>query len=130
MAEPLSILIGVAQITIAAIFIQTLYSKFTGSVEFVEIFSEIGLEPWGRYVVGGLELVASILLLIPFTSWYGALLSLFIIVPALIVHIFKIGLVVHNDRGLLFGLALAVLVLSGAVLLLRWDLGPFALIAT
>ena len=130
MAEPLSILIWIAQITIAAIFIQTVYSKFASSVEFVEIFSEIGLEPWGRYIVGGLELVASILLLIPFTSWYGALLSLFIIVPALIVHIFKIGLVVHNDRGLLFGLALAVFVLSGSVLLLRWDLGPFALVAT
>ena len=126
MVALLPILIGVAQITIVAIFVQTLYSKFTGAAESIEIFSAIGLEPWGRYVVGSLELIASILLLVPYTSWYGALLSLFIIVPALIVHLFKVGLVVHNDRGLLFGLALAIFVLAIAVLLLRWNLGPFA----
>ncbi|MEK6858646.1 MAG: DoxX family membrane protein [Nanoarchaeota archaeon] len=126
MVALLPILIWVAQITIVAIFVQTLYSKFTGAAESIEIFSAIGLEPWGRYVVGSLELIASILLLVPYTSWYGALLSLFIIVPALIVHLFKVGLVVHNDRGLLFGLALAIFVLAIAVLLLRWNLGPFA----
>ncbi len=126
MVALLPILIGVAQITIVAIFVQTLYSKFTGAAESIEIFSAIGLEPWGRYVAGSLELIASILLLVPYTSWYGALLSLFIIVPALIVHLFKVGLVVHNDRGLLFGLALAIFVLAIAVLLLRWNLGPFA----
>ena len=126
MVALLPILIWVAQITIVAIFVQTLYSKFTGAAESIEIFSAIGLEPWGRYVAGSLELIASILLLVPYTSWYGALLSLFIIVPALIVHLFKVGLVVHNDRGLLFGLALAIFVLAIAVLLLRWNLGPFA----
>lgn len=126
MVEILSLLAWCAQGIVALIFLQTLYFKFTGSAESVEIFSAIGIEPWGRYLVGIAELGAAILLLIPFTSWYGAVLSLFIIIPAIITHLFKIGIVVHDDKGLLFGLALAVLVLSVAVLLIRWHAGPFA----
>lgn len=126
MVAILSLLVWFAQGITAAIFLQTLYFKFTGATESVEIFSAIGLEPWGRYFVGSVELVAAILLVIPMTSWYGALLSLFIIIPAIFVHLFKIGIVVQGDKGLLFGLALAVLVLSIAILLLRWQQGPFA----
>lgn len=126
MVAILPLLSWCAQGLVAAIFLQTLYFKFTGSAESVEIFSAIGIEPWGRYLIGGLELVAAILLLIPVTSWYGAVLSLFIIVPAIIIHLFKIGIVVHDDKGLLFGLALAVLVLSLAILIIRWHQGPFA----
>lgn len=121
-----SILVWFAQGITSFIFLQMLYFKFTGVAESIEIFSAIGIEPWGRYFVGCLELVAAILLLIPVTSWYGAFLSVFIIVPALVVHIVKIGFVIQNDRGVFFGLALSVLVLSIALLIIRWSQGPFA----
>ena len=126
MVALLPILVWFAQGLTAAIFLQTLYFKFTGSTESVEIFSALGLEPWGRYIVGVFELIAAVLLIIPKTAWYGAVLSLFIIVPAIIVHLFKIGIVVQDDKGLLFGLAIAVFVLSIAVLIIRWNQGPFA----
>lgn len=43
--------------------VQTLYFKFTGSAESVYIFKTIGMEPWGRFGVGVLEMIAAVLLL-------------------------------------------------------------------
>ncbi len=105
-------IIWAIRLIIAGIFLQTLYFKLTGSAESIFIFSQIGLEPLGRYVVGFAELAASILILIPATSFYGAVLALFIIVPALFFHLTTLGISVQGDHGLLFGLALIVLVLS------------------
>ena len=53
---------------IAFIFIQSLYYKFTGHAEAVHIFTTIGMEPFGRIVVGIAELIVSILLFIPITK--------------------------------------------------------------
>src|SRR5688572_14551525 len=61
-----------ARIIAAAIMLQTLYFKFSGAEESVFIFSTVGVEPWGRYMVGTMELVASVLLLLPSVSWLGA----------------------------------------------------------
>lgn len=105
----------VPRIGVALIFLQTLYFKFTGAPEAVYIFSKIGIEPWGRYLVGIAELVASVLILIPATSLYGAILSLAIIIPAIVFHLTTLGIEVQGDGGLLFGLAIIVLLLSGFI---------------
>lgn len=117
-----------AQITVALIFLQTLYFKFTGSVESVWIFSMLGIEPWGRYLTGILELCAVFLLFFPVTAWYGAALALCIIIPALLFHFTTLGLVVQNDKSLLFGLALTIAFLSSLVIFLRWNSSPFTLV--
>ena len=52
----------------AVIMLQTLYFKFSAAPESVYIFSTVGMEPWGRIFVGVLELIASILILIPRTT--------------------------------------------------------------
>jgi putative oxidoreductase len=106
------------QLVVAGILFQTLFFKFTAAEESVYIFSTLGVEPWGRIASGILELVAVVLLLYPPTVVYGALLSLGVISGALVSHA-KLGLVVKNDGGLLFALAVIVFAASLAILFIR-----------
>ena len=82
--------------------LQTLYFKFTASDESVYIFSQLGMEPWGRIGTGIMELIASILILYPRTTGIGALLGAGLMSGALFFHITKLGYDVQNDGGLLF----------------------------
>lgn len=87
------------------ILLQTLFFKFTGAEESIYIFETLGLEPFGRLSSGVVELIASILILIPRTTLIGALLGLGTMVGAIISHLFILGIEVKNDSGLLFFLA-------------------------
>ena len=107
------------QLTAAAVLAQTLFFKFSGAEESVYIFSTLGAEPAGRIGSGILELVASILLLIPSTAALGALLAMGLMAGALISHITVLGIAVKGDGGLLFGLALVVFASAAGVLFLR-----------
>ena len=101
----------------AAILVQTLYFKFSGARESVYIFSTLGLEPWGRIGSGVAELIASVLLLMPRTAIYGALLSLGVITGAIVSHLTKLGITLPavDDHGELFALAVVVLLCSATV---------------
>lgn len=105
----------------AIILLQTLYFKFTGAPESKYIFSTLGVEPWGRLFSGMVELVASILLLIPATQVLGALVAIGVMTGAIASHIFVLGLVIQNDGGLLFSLACAVFLSCLLVLGLQKD---------
>lgn len=96
------------RIVVAAILFQTLFFKFTGAPESVYIFSTLGMEPAGRIASGIAELIAGILLLVPATVTLGALLSLGVISGAILSHLTVLGIVVQDDGGLLFILALVV----------------------
>lgn len=109
----------VLQLIVVVILVQTLFFKFTGAEESVYLFTTLGAEPWGRIGSGIVELIASVLLLLPRTVTLGALLSLGTISGAIFSHLTKLGLVVKDDGGLLFGLALVVFVCSAAILWLR-----------
>lgn len=109
----------ILQLVAAAILAQTLFFKFTGAEESKYIFTVLGAEPWGRVATGCAELVAVILLLMPRTVTLGALLSLGLMTGAIGSHFARLGLVVKNDGGLLFGLAVTVFVCSAAILVVR-----------
>lgn len=110
---------GALQVLIAGILLQTLFFKFTAAEESVYIFTTVGAEPWGRIGSGILELVAAVLLLYPPTAALGALLALGVGTGAVMSHLTLLGIEVKGDGGLLFGLALTVLVSSAVVLFLR-----------
>ena len=114
-----NIISWILRLIVVVILVQTLYFKFTGAPESVYIFKTVGAEPWGRIGSGVVELIASILLLIPRTVWFGALLALGVICGAIFSHLTKLGIVVQNDGGLLFILAITVFVCSLAVLFLH-----------
>lgn len=99
-------------IVVAAILLQTLFFKFTGAAESVYIFETLGMEPWGRYGSGIAELAASILVLVPRTRAWGALLAIGVMLGAIVSHLTKLGIEVQGDGGLLFFLAIAVLLAS------------------
>jgi len=97
------------RIIAAVILLQTLYFKFTGQPESVELFSKLGVEPWGRIGTGIIELIAAVLLLIPVTVWIGAILGIGLMTGAILSHLFVIGIESQQDGGQLFGLACIVL---------------------
>jgi putative oxidoreductase len=113
------ILYWAARIVAALIMFQTLYFKFSAAPESVEIFTKVGMEPWGRLTIGALELVASVLLLITPTAWLGAVLGAGLMAGAIGMHITKLGIVVDNDGGYLFGLAVSVFICCLYVLALN-----------
>ena len=120
------ILCWTARIIAAVIMAQTLYFKFSASPESVYIFSTVGMEPWGRIMVGVLELVASVLLLINATAWIGALLGFALMAGAIGMHLTILGITVINtdgtsDGGQLFLYAVAVAICSLIVLWLNQD---------
>ena len=127
---------------ISFVFIQSLFFKFTRHPETINIF-EAKLEPWAAslgfpglfvpggifsaYVIGSAELVASALLLYGtfaagrhLFQGLGALLALGVISGAIFFHLTKLGIVVQDDGGQLFAMALAVFVGAAFVLLRTW----------
>ncbi len=118
-----NLLVWALRLIAAGIMLQTLFFKFTAAPESVYIFSKLGIEPWGRIGIGVAELVSVILLLIPRTTPIGALMTVGVMAGALVAHITMLGIVVQNDGGELFLLALLVFVASSAlVLTFRKDL--------
>jgi hypothetical protein len=119
------ILSWVLQVIVAGILLQTLFFKFTGAEESVYIFSTLGAEPWGRIGSGVVELVAAVLLLVPATAPFGALLTIGVMAGAIGSHLTVLGIEVRGDGGLLFGLALTAFFGSAIVLLIRRGQVPF-----
>ena len=113
-----TIFIWIIKLIAVVILLQTLYFKFSGAEESVFIFTKLGIEPFGRIGSGIVELIASILILIPRTTVLGALLALGTMVGAIFSHLFVLGIVVKNDGGELFTLAIITLICS---LLLIYD---------
>jgi uncharacterized membrane protein YphA (DoxX/SURF4 family) len=100
----------ILRIIASAILLQTLYFKFTGAPESIYIFSTLGVEPYGRIGTGIAELIVAILILIPRTTWLGALCGCGVMSGAILSHLFVLGIEVKGDGGFLFGLALTTLI--------------------
>jgi uncharacterized membrane protein YphA (DoxX/SURF4 family) len=114
------------RIVTAVILIQTLHFKFSGHPEAVYIFSEIGIEPWGRFGIGVIELLIGVLLFLP--NWWkiAAIASSVLMLGAIMVHLFSsLGIVIcyngNSDHGQLFGMAVAAFLFS-AILVYRANL--------
>ena len=101
--------IWIIKLTAAVILLQTLFFKFSGANESIYIFETLGIEPYGRIGSGVVELIASILILIPRTTLLGALLGMGTMLGAFFSHLFVLGIEVQNDGGTLFTLAVITL---------------------
>jgi putative oxidoreductase len=119
MNKTLRILDWILRLTAAVILAQTLWFKFTAAPESVYIFDKVGLGAPGRIGSGVAELIAAILLVLPRTAWLGSALALGVMGGAIMSHLTVLGIVVMNDHGELFGLALTVAVCSAIVLFLH-----------
>ncbi len=99
----------------AIILLQTLYFKFTAAPESVWIFSTLGAEPFGRWGSGLIELIAAVLILMPTTKVWGALLVMGTMAGAILSHVFILGIEVQGDGGTLFALACVAFVSAAIV---------------
>lgn len=113
-----AVITWILRIIPALIMLQTLFYKFTASEESVYIFTQLGMEPAGRIGIGVMELIASILIIIPKTTVYGAMLAIGLMCGALYFHLTMLGIVVMDDDGQLFIYALTVLICSVALFLM------------
>lgn len=102
----------------AVLMLQTLFYKFSGAEESKFIFSQLGMEPWGRIGTGVLELLSSILILIPTTTAIGAVLGIGLMSGAIFFHLTKLGISVQGDGGQLFFYAVAVMLNCIALVIL------------
>jgi len=103
------IIAWVLRLVAAFIMLQTLYFKFTGHEQSVRLFTELGMEPWGRIGTGVFELIASALILYPRTTGWGAGLGAGLMAGAIFFHLTKLGIKFDGDYGL-FTLALVAFV--------------------
>lgn len=105
----------------AIIMLQTLFFKFSAAPESIAIFTKLGIEPYGRIGTGIIELVASILLLIPNKSRFGALIGFCVMFGAILSHLTILGISVNNDSGTLFTLALITFICCSLILFVERD---------
>lgn len=108
----------VLKLAAAIIMLQTLFFKFTGSPESIDLFTTLvgANEAYMRIGTGVIELIASILLFVPSKTWLGAGLALGTMVGAIGSHLTVLGIEHNNDGGALFIGALITFI-SSAILL-------------
>lgn len=107
-------LLIILKLIAAFILLQTLYFKFTASKESVDLFTKlVGAknEAYMRIGTGILELITSILLLVPKTTYIGSALGIGIMAGAIFSHITIIGFESQGDGGQLFLYAVTVFVI-------------------
>ena len=121
------------RIVAALILLQTLFFKFTAAPESVYIFTKVAefvhgyalflpvemVQASARIGSGVMELIASVLLLIPRSVWAGSLLAIAATGGAILSHLTFLGIVVQDDGGLLFALAITVVCTSVIALYLH-----------
>ena len=111
-------------LAIAFVFLSYLPYKFApGSALFQVIEDWAGVdwvEPHFRFLTGGIELIASILLFVPGLQVAGAALAFGTMAGAIALHLFTpLGVDPYNDGGVLFQQAVMVLVFSAAIVVIR-----------
>lgn len=107
-----NILLWISRLVAAIIMLQTLFFKFTAAPESVYIFDKVGLGAPGRIGSGIAELIASLLILFPKTSVYGAVLAVGVMAGAIASHLTVLGIEVMGDHGQLFIYAVLVTIAS------------------
>ncbi len=103
----------VVQILLAAAFVSAGWPKLAGASMMVQMFDQIGVGQWFRYVTGAIEVGSAILLVIPGMAGIAAVLLACTMVGAILTHL----TVLHTaPTGPVVLLVLSLIVLWG-----RWN---------
>ena len=85
------ILLWVLTLFIAGMFLFAGAMKLSAQPMMVAMFGQIGLGQWFRVFTGTLEVVGALLVLVPATAAFGALLLAVVMVGAIVTHLFIVG---------------------------------------
>ena len=80
------------QLIIAGIFIPIGILKFMNNPADLEIFSQLGMEPAGRYIIGVLEILAGLMVLTNAVAAMGAFLGVGVMLGAMLAHMTVLGI--------------------------------------
>jgi hypothetical protein len=118
LSKSATIVSWVAQLAAAGILGMAGVMKWISTPDSIRLFEELGVEPWGRYLMGAAELVTTLLLLVPRTAVWGGAAAMALMAGAIGVHVFRIGIVYNGDASL-FMMAMIAFVAGLVVFLLR-----------
>ena len=105
------------------LFFTSGFSHVIGEADSVYIFELLGVEPFGRYLIGTLELIAGSLMIMPGRSLEAGILGSIIASGILILHGTVLGVNLDGDEGYRFVLGLILLFASlGLVFIHRSEL--------
>ena len=111
------------RLPIAALLLMAVVPKFTSAPDSVAVFTKLGMGPPGRYLIGSLELIAALLILLPLTSPWGAILAWGLMTGAIIAHSSHLGWT--GDNLPLGAMAAGIWLASAVVLFLERRRIPF-----
>lgn len=87
------------RLVLAALFFSMAVPKFLAPDITVHIFTELGVEPWGRIFTGLVEFSVAVMLIFPKSFKAGVVGSLGVLAGALFSHLFILGIVISNQTG-------------------------------
>lgn len=102
------VFVWIFQIIAGAILLYAGFLKFNQNPIDIEIFTALGMEPQGRYLIALIEVIAGIFLLYPLTAASGALIGVGVMMGAIIAHSTHLGFFPQGDNGTHIVLLLAV----------------------
>jgi len=85
--KALNIALGTLQVLVALVLLAAGSGKLVGSAAMVALFDAIGIGQWFRYVTGSLEVLGALLLIVPGTTAFGAVLLAFVLAGAVVTHL-------------------------------------------
>jgi uncharacterized membrane protein len=85
------IVLWTLQILAAAAFLTAGSFKLAGNPMMVEVFDQIGIGQWFRYVTGMVEIIGGLAVLVPSVAAFGAALLAITMLCAVGTHLFVIG---------------------------------------
>jgi putative oxidoreductase len=90
-SKGLNIVLWVLQVLVGLAIIGGGAAKLAGAETMVKNFEAVGLGQWFRYLTGGWEVLAGVLLLVPKLSGLGAALLVPVMAGAVLAHLVKLG---------------------------------------
>lgn len=103
----------------ALILIQSIAVKVMGTDGEVAAFSKLEMEPFGRYISAGAELVCLLGLIIPLFFRQGAVLAILLFASGVFFHLTELQVNWWADGGRRYYLSLTGLICAILILLLR-----------
>jgi putative oxidoreductase len=107
-SRAVTIIVWILQILAAGAFLSAGIPKLLGVPMMVDMFNQIGVGQWFRYVTGGIEVGSAFLLLLPGRALFGAILLACTMVGAILTHF----LVLHTPPTGPVGLLILVIIIA------------------
>jgi putative oxidoreductase len=89
----MTVLVWILQVGASIAFLGAGGAKLAGAAAMVQLFDQIGVGQWFRYVTGSIEVLSSILLLVPAGAVFGAVLLVCTMIGAILTHL----LILHTS---------------------------------